>query len=101
MHGKCTVNARFLFPMLIVRLTDRSIGRLNQIARLINRRFKHLSTIKSFEDLPVWQDARKFTNRIYNITNEFPKEKLYGLTSQIRRAAVSIMSNIAKERGIN
>ena len=55
-----------------------------------------MSTIKSFEDLPVWQDARKFTNKIYNITNKFPKEELYGLTSQIRRAAVSIMSNIAE-----
>jgi len=55
-----------------------------------------LSTIKSFEDLPVWQDARKFTNKIYNLTNKFPKEELYGLTSQIRRATVSIMSNIAE-----
>ena len=55
-----------------------------------------MSTIKSFEDLPVWQDARKFTNKIYNLTNKFPKEELYGLTSQIRRAAVSVMSNIAE-----
>jgi len=55
-----------------------------------------LSTIKSFEDLPVWQDARKFTNKIYNLTNKFPKEELYGLTSQIRRATVSIMANIAE-----
>jgi len=55
-----------------------------------------LSTIKSFEDLPVWQDARKFTNKIYTLTIKFPKEELYGLTSQIRRAAVSIMSNIAE-----
>lgn len=55
-----------------------------------------MSTIKSFEDLPVWQDARKFTNKIYILTNKFPKEELYSLTSQIRRAAVSIMSNIAE-----
>ena len=55
-----------------------------------------MSTIKSFEDLTVWQDARKFTNKIYNLTNKFPKEELYGLTSQIRRATVSIMSNIAE-----
>ncbi|MBU4046949.1 four helix bundle protein, partial [bacterium] len=52
--------------------------------------------MKSFEELPVWQDARKFTNKIYNLTNKFPKEELYGLTSQIRRATVSIMSNIAE-----
>ena len=55
-----------------------------------------MSTIKSFENLTVWQDACKFTNKIYNLTNKFPKEELYGLTSQIRRAAVSIMSNIAE-----
>jgi len=55
-----------------------------------------LSTIKSFEELPVWQDARKFTNKIYKLTDKFPKEELYGLTSQIRRATVSIMSNIAE-----
>jgi len=55
-----------------------------------------LSTIKSFEDLPVWKDAREFTNKIYNLTNKFPKEEIYGLTSQIRRATVSIMSNIAE-----
>ena len=55
-----------------------------------------MSTIKSFEELPVWQDARKFTSKIYNLTNKFPKEELYGLTSQIRRATVSIMSNIAE-----
>jgi len=55
-----------------------------------------LPTVKSFEDLAVWKDARKFTNKIYNLTNKFPKEELYGLTSQIRRATVSIMSNIAE-----
>jgi len=55
-----------------------------------------LPTVKSFEDLTVWKDARKFTNKIYNLTNKFPKEELYGLTSQIRRATVSIMSNIAE-----
>lgn len=55
-----------------------------------------MSTIKSFEDLPVWQDSRKFTNKIYNLTNKFPKEEIYGLTSQIRRATVFIMANIAE-----
>jgi four helix bundle protein len=55
-----------------------------------------LSTIKSFEDLTVWQDAREFTNKIYMLTKKFPKEELYGLTSQIRRATVYIMANIAE-----
>lgn len=74
-------------------MVDWPIGRLEDY---LNWRISHLSTIKSFEDLPVWQDARKFTNKIYTLTNKFPKEELYGLTSQIRRAAVSIMSNIAE-----
>jgi four helix bundle protein len=55
-----------------------------------------LATVKSFEDLSVWKDARTFTNKIYLLTKKFPNEELYGLTSQIRRAAVSIMSNIAE-----
>ena len=75
---------------LIGKLVNRSIG------KLIPERNLHLSTIKSIEELPVWQDARRFTNKIYNITNKFPKEELNGLTSQIRRATVSIMSNIAE-----
>jgi len=53
-------------------------------------------TIKSFEDLIIWQEARKFANSIYQLTKNFPQEELYGLTSQIRRAAVSVMSNIAE-----
>ena len=55
-----------------------------------------MSTIKSFEELIIWQEARKFTNNIYKLTKNFPKEELYGLTSQMRRAAVSVMSNIAE-----
>lgn len=55
-----------------------------------------MATIKSFEELPVWKDARKFANKIYNLTREFPKEENYGLTSQITPAVVSIGSNIAE-----
>ena len=55
-----------------------------------------MSTIKSFEELPVWKDARKFANKIYNLTKKFPKEENYRLTSQITRATVSIGSNIAE-----
>ena len=55
-----------------------------------------MSTIKSFEGLIIWQESRKFINDIYKLTKNFPQEELYGLTSQIRRAAISIMANIAE-----
>jgi four helix bundle protein len=55
-----------------------------------------MSTVKSFEELTIWQEARELTNRISILSKRFPKEELYGLTSQIRRASVSIMSNIAE-----
>ena len=55
-----------------------------------------MATIKSFEELPVWKDARKFANKIYNLTREFPKEENYGLASQITRATISVGSNIAE-----
>ena len=51
---------------------------------------------KSFEDLIVWQKAHQLTLQIYQLTREFPKHELYGLTSQIRKAATSIPSNIAE-----
>ncbi len=51
---------------------------------------------KSFEDLIVWQKAHQLTLHIYKLTRDFPKNEIYGLTSQIRRAAVSVPSNIAE-----
>ncbi|NNE93800.1 MAG: four helix bundle protein [Verrucomicrobiales bacterium] len=51
---------------------------------------------KSFEDLIVWQKAHQFVLSIYGISADFPKAEIYGLTAQIRRAAVSIPSNIAE-----
>jgi len=58
---------------------------------------------KYFEDLEVWKTARELTNRIYGITANGSFSKDYGLRDQIRRAAVSVMSNIAEgyERGGN
>ncbi|PKP51275.1 MAG: four helix bundle protein [Bacteroidetes bacterium HGW-Bacteroidetes-12] len=50
----------------------------------------------SFEKLEVWQKARKLTNVIYLTSKNFPDEEKFGLTSQIRRAAVSVCSNIAE-----
>lgn len=50
----------------------------------------------SFEKLDVWQDARKFVTEIYKTTNNFPTEEKFGLCSQLQRAAVSVVSNIAE-----
>jgi len=52
--------------------------------------------IKSFTDLLVWKKAHRFVLKIYQITRSFPKEEIYALTDQMRRAAVSITSNIAE-----
>jgi len=52
--------------------------------------------INNFYDLDAWVKAHKFTLEIYGITKEFPKEELYGITSQIRRAASSVTANIAE-----
>lgn len=54
------------------------------------------STIRSFTDLNAWKRAHDLTCTIYRSTQKFPKEERYGLTNQIRRAALSISSNIAE-----
>lgn len=52
--------------------------------------------IQSFRDLRVWQMGMDLVERIYQVTKAFPKEEMYGLTNQMRRAAVSIPSNVAE-----
>jgi four helix bundle protein len=54
---------------------------------------------RTFEDVKAWQIGREFRKKIYEITKRFPKSELYCLLSQIRRAAVSITSNIAEGYG--
>jgi four helix bundle protein len=52
--------------------------------------------MKTHKDLDVWKDGISFVTKVYKMTFSFPKEELYGITSQIRRAAISIPSNIAE-----
>jgi len=51
---------------------------------------------KSFQELIVWQKAHQFVLEVYKMTKTFPKEELFGLTSQFRKAAISIPANIAE-----
>ena len=51
---------------------------------------------KNFKDLVVWQKAHQFVLDVYKYTNLFPSDEIFGLTSQFRRAAVSIAANIAE-----
>src|SRR5689334_20011421 len=54
------------------------------------------NTINSFRDLKVWQLGMEIVEHAYHLTSAFPKDELYGLTSQLRRAAVSVPANIAE-----
>ena len=60
-----------------------------------------MNVVKDYRDLIVWQKAMDLVETVYRTTAAFPKEELYGLTSQLRRAAVSIPSNIAEGNGRN
>jgi four helix bundle protein len=54
---------------------------------------------RSYRDLLVWQKAKKLALDVYRATEAFPKPETYGMTSQVRRAAVSVVSNIAEGQG--
>ena len=58
-----------------------------------------LTAMKTFRDLIVWQKAMELVTLIYQLSKSFPKDELYGLTSQMRRSAVSIPANIAEGYG--
>jgi four helix bundle protein len=57
--------------------------------------------MKSFRELHVWNKGMQLSLAVYRLTSKFPREEVYGLTSQLRRAAVSIPSNIAEGYGRN
>jgi four helix bundle protein len=56
-------------------------------------------SINSYQDLRVWQDAMTLAESCYRLTRQFPRDELFGLTSQIRRASGSIPANIAEGHG--
>ena len=58
-------------------------------------------TGQDYRDLFAWQHAMDLVESVYRVTHEWPKEESYGLTNQIRRAAVSVPSNIAEGQGRN
>src|SRR5512140_3384974 len=66
---------------------------------MINRRSEEIEMACSYRDLVVWQKAIQFVTHIYRVTSTFPDNERYGLVSQLRRAAVSIPSNIAEGQG--
>jgi four helix bundle protein len=75
---------------------------MNPEARIQEPESKRLASAKIFEQLIVWQKAHQFVLGVYRLTGNFLRAEIYGLTSQLRRAAVSILANIAegfKKRG--
>lgn len=58
-----------------------------------------MQNMNTFRDLLIWQKSMNLVTEIYQLTNSFPKEEIYGLSSQIRRCSISIPSNIAEGYG--
>ncbi len=75
---------------------------MNPEAGIQESESKRLAPAKSFEQLIIWQKAHQLILGVYRLTDNFPRAEIYGLTSQLRRAAISIPANIAegfKKRG--
>ena len=68
-----------------------------QVSGVGEERFLHVS--HGYKDLIVWQQSKALAGAIYKATETFPRSELYGLSSQLRRAAVSVVSNIAEGQG--
>lgn len=56
-------------------------------------------TSRNYRDLIAWQKSMDFVEAVYQISRQFPKEEIYGLTAQVRRAVVSVPSNISEGEG--
>ena len=57
---------------------------------------KHMTVIRNFKELDIWKRGVELVKEVYSVTERFPDDELYGLTSQMRRSAISIPSNIAE-----
>jgi four helix bundle protein len=55
--------------------------------------------VRSYQDLIVWQKAMELVTKIYRVSNKFPRDEIFALTNQLRRAAISVPSNIAEGQG--
>ncbi len=66
---------------------------------MIAEKPKTKAGMQTFRDLQVWQRSMELTVAVYRLTQHFPREEAYGLTSQLRRSAISIPSNIAEGHG--
>ena len=64
-----------------------------------NTKVNYICFMRDFSKLTIWQRSHQLTLRIYELTRSFPKNELYGITSQIRRASLSIPTNIAEGCG--
>ena len=60
-----------------------------------------MGEINSYRDLDVWKQSRQLVKSVYQLSRSFPKEEQFGLTNQLRRAAISVPSNIAEGSGRN
>lgn len=57
--------------------------------------------VKNYQELIVWQRAMDLVEEVYTVSRSFPREEIYGLTRQLRRAAISIPSNVAEGQAYN
>lgn len=77
---------------MVVSFNKEEYRRQESEDRMLTRR----SPAKSFQDLIVWQKAHQFVLAVYQFTETIPQKEMYGLTAQLRRAAISIPANIAE-----
>lgn len=81
---------------LLMRLfADEKISN-QQVNRSTRKNQPYMDFVYSFEKLDVWQEAHLLVKEIYRVTESFPNSEKYGLSNQIQRAAVSVVSNIAE-----